>query len=419
MPSVRRTETQNTVGRGGHDSGRPAFTFQSGEYVPMDKPFTTERGSALLIALLLTGMLTLVAFIAMDNSNTDIALSYNVMNSDRAFYAAEAGVKRSLVALNADPSWNEGFADVPIGAGSFSVAVEDSSVTPALADTIIVTSTGLVRDAQSTIEMTLVPVRFNPFLKALFGDNSVDIKNSMESDSYNSDSGAYAGTRTWHDGDVGSNGTITIANGAIVGGGVATSQPGGLSINAGATVYDDTTSTAPRQEVPDVPQTEFDWAAAHNQNLSGISGSFTYNPSTKAFETSGSVTLSSGVYYFSSIILKNSASMEVAPGATVMIYVTGDIEMKNSAAMNTAGAPKDLQIYSQGDIVLKNSGDIHAVFYSAGGEADLRNSGQFFGAVVARDIVVHNSAKFHYDRSLGEIEKNWDAHMKVVAWREL
>ena len=69
--------------------------------------------------------------------------------------------------------------------------------------------------------------------------------------------------------------------------------------------------------------------------------------------------------------------------------------------------------------MLKNSGDIYAAFYSPEGNADLRNSGDFYGSIVATDIVAHNSSKFHYDRHLGTIKWNSDDEMKPVAWREL
>ena len=101
------------------------------------------------------------------------------------------------------------------------------------------------------------------------------------------------------------------------------------------------------------------------------------------------------------------------------IYVTGDIELKNSSEVNDGGVPGDLQFYSQGDIVLKNSGDIYATFYSPDGFGDLRNSGDFYGSIVAQDILVHNSAGFHYDRQLQDIIRTGDGTLVVVAWRKL
>ena len=316
----------------------------------------SEKGSALLIALCLMGMLTLVAMTAMKNSNTDMELSFNQENSERAFYIAEAGAKRAVAELRADTTWRTGFSSTGFNGGTYAVQVTDSTTNAALGDTIIITSVGDIMNATSEVEIILAPDVIHPFKYAMFAKNGVDIRNSMETDSYNSDSGSYFATQSNTDGDVGSNGTIDIHNGATIAGDAATSTEGGITLANRGDVLGDTTSTAPEQDVPDVPASEFTWAEGVSIASTGISGSYTYDPSTKAFEATSTVILDDGVYFFSSIILKNSASLQVASGAQVTIYVTGDIELKNSAEVNPGGAPLDLMIYSQGDFVLKNSG---------------------------------------------------------------
>jgi len=379
----------------------------------------SERGSVMLIALMLIGMLTLVAIMAVDNSSTDVELSYNNMHADRAFYVAEAGAKQAFAMIQADRTWNDGYQDRDFGDGAFTVIVDDSGTNAALLDTVVLTSTGRVGQALATVELTLVPDPLHPFRYAMFAENSIDIRNSMETDSYNSDSGSYAATRSNLYGDLGSNGTIIVHNGADIGGDVQTSQAGGLTIMDVNDINGDTSSTAPEQHLDPVPADEYAAAAASNDNLTGISGTYSYDPVSHSLLSDGTVILGDGTYYFSDITLRNSASLVVAPGANVTIYVTGDVEVKNSATINTAGEPGDLMILSQGDIVLKNSGDIKAVFYAPESSADLRNSGEFYGAIVARDIIAHNSSKFHYDRHLGSIAWPGAGEMAAVAWREM
>ncbi len=383
------------------------------------KALANERGSALLIALAVMALLTIAAITALDRSTTDIDMSYNQLHDDQAFYIAEAGINRACAELGNDLSWRAGFNDVAFSGGQYTVTLDDSATNAALADTVIVTSMAEQNEASSGIEVYLVPIIFRPFQYAMFGDSSVDLRNSALTDSYNSDSGTYAGTVTFNEGDVGSNGEIVVHNSADLGGDVSTSEEGALSINPAATVAGDTTSTAPAQDIPLIPDEVFTLAEATNDNATGISGSYTYNPSTHSFLSSGTVIFQTGTYFFSELTLKNTASLELAPGAEVIIYVTGDIELKNSTEVNDGGSPMDLQFYSQGDIVLKNSGDIYATFYSPEGFGDLRNSGDFYGSIVAQDILVHNSAGFHYDRRLSEIEWPTISGMMVVAWREL
>jgi len=379
-----------------------------------------DKGSALIISLLLMGMLTLLAVMAVRSSNTDMDLAFNQINCDKTFYIAEAGGRAAFAELNNDPSWRTGYNNISFNGGSYIVQITDSATNAALADTVIITSTGWITDAQAAVEMTLVPGIVHPFKYAMFADDDIELKNGMSTDSYNSDSGSYAATRDTLYGDVGSNDDITMHNGSYVGGDVTTSSDSSsLSINGGATVTGDIRSDAPEETLDPIPQSEFDWAAANNDNLSGISDPSAFNSSTGAFETKKTVTLSDGVYYFSSVILKNSAELKVAPGADVTIYVTGDIEIKNSGDVNGGGDPGSLIFYSQGDIVLKNSGEIYGVFYSPDGDADLRNSADFYGSVIANTIVVHNSAAFHYDRNLASITMSGSGSYNLVAWREL
>ncbi len=383
------------------------------------KSLANDKGTALLIALALMALLTIAAITALDRSTTDVDMSYNQLHGDQAFYIAEAGAKRACAMLASDADWRDTFTNVSFSSGIYTVTLEDSTTDSDLFDTVVVTSLAELDRAASGIEVYLVQSQVRPFLYALFGDSSVDMRNSALTDSYNSDSGGYAVTSVFDGGDIGSNGTIDIYTSSDLGGDVSTSTEGGLNIKVGSNIAGDTTSTAPSQEILPVPDELFADAEAVNDNATGISGDYSYNPVTHAFSTDGTVTLASGTYYFSSITLANSASVVVASGAEVIIYVTGDIELKQSAEINIGGDPADLQLYTQGDITLKNSGDIYATFYSPEGSADLRNSGEFYGSIIAQDILVHNDAMFHFDRRLNDLVGPMVGDFAVVAWREI
>ena len=378
-----------------------------------------NRGSALLISLALMAMLALVALMAVDRSQTDFELSYNQLHEEQAFYVAEAGMQEALVAINADNDWRAGFTRVGFGGGVYSVTLIDSSIDTTLFDTVIIRSTGLVDGGTARVELETAPGVFNPFKYALFGDDWIEFKNSSLVDSYDSDSGTYAATSEFDNGDVGSNGEIDVKNSADLGGDVSTSLDGGLDINAGATVAGDTTSEAPEVILPPISAEEFAAAEATNDNATGMSGSYSYNPVSHALEITNTLTLQSGTYYFSDITTKNNADLVLAPGASVTIYVNGDIELKNSVTVNDGGSPGDCMIYSSGDLYLKNSGDFYGTFYSPEGFADLANSGDIYGSIFAGTMTIHNSAGFHYDKDLDDFEKKDTGKMVVVSWGEI
>ncbi len=366
------------------------------------------------------GIISLVAITAVDQATTDVELSYNQLHSDQAFYIAEAGLKQALAKISENPAWDSGFTDIDYEGGSFTVLYIDNTVDSALIDTIIIRSFATVKESRGGVETWLVPLEFNPFKYAMYGDEVIDIRNSMSTDSYNSDSGAYVATVLNEGGSIGSNGDVIVKNGATVSGDAITSLDGGLDINAGAIIVGDTSSTAPVHDLELIPQSEYDWAEATSIASTGISGTYDYDPVTKSFDAKdGDVVLTSGVYYFSSIVLSKDAALTLAPDAEVTIYITGDIEIKNSGDINDGGTPSDLTFLSQGDLVLKNSGTISAVFYCPEGSADLRNSSDFYGSIIANDIIAHNSAGFHYDRELDSYRRTSQIYKDQIAWKEV
>jgi len=378
-----------------------------------------SKGSAILVALALILLVSGISIVTLDSSTTDMDLSYYELHEQQAFYLADAGAKRAFATTNQDSSWRSGWKDVSFGEGHYSVALRDSTADPALDDTVIVLSTALVDGTRSTVELTLIPDIFNPFAYAMFAENFLDIKTFFVTDSYNSDSGNYASTQVFDGGDLGSNGTISVNNLAQIGGDVSTSLLGGADVDLGATIAGTISDTAPEQDLPPIPDEEFTWAESVNAAETGMTGDYSYDVSTNAFRADGEVELTSGVYYFSDVILDNSASLKLASGANVTIYVAGNTEVKNSAAINAGGDPADCTIYSKGDIFLKNSGDIAATFYAPEGTVDLGNSGEFYGSIVAYDVICRNSANFHYDRKLAEIERKGFNNYNLVAWAEI
>ena len=377
-----------------------------------------EKGATLLICLAIMFLLTGVALMSVNRASTDIDLSYNQIHSEKAFYIAEAGIKKAVAEIEQDINWSNGFTDVSFSDGEYSVIRIDSTIDTLLHDTILLISTGSIQHSRGKVQVWMVPEVYHPFAFSMFADELMDIRNSLNTDSYHSDSG-YATTSLNDDGDIGSNGTVSISNGAFIGGDAFTSSDGDLIINTGATVTGDTSSVADEMEIPSISADEFSEAESNNAASTGLSGSYTYNPMDDSFVSSGDVVFTEGIYYFSSFVLKNSASLSIPPGDHVEIYVEGDIEIRNSGDVNPAGSPSDLIFYSSGDLLLNNSSELFGVFYCPDGTADLRNSSDYYGSIVANQIIGHNSADFHYDRKLKDIHKKDYTNYEITAWNEI
>ncbi|MEW5796187.1 MAG: hypothetical protein AB1772_07475 [Candidatus Zixiibacteriota bacterium] len=386
------------------------------------KRLRSNSGSALLVVLALMLLVSAVGIITIDTANTDIELSYNQLHEDQAFYVAEAGAKQALWAINDSNAWRDGYAEKSFGSGVYSVTLTDSLVDTLLFDTVIIRSTGEVQGSRTTIELTTVPVYRYPFRYAMFADAGIVLDRETCTDSYDSDSGTYAATVMDSLGDIGSNGTITSAQLVEFGGNVSVATPGGITLGAGNTVHGDTTSTADSVALDPVPSTEMDWARSNSIAQSGLSGvGYTYNNGTKTLTTgqSGTITMQSGVYYFSSITLGKNSSITLAPGANVRIYVAGNILFNQGSVFNATGTPSDALIFSTGTSLTFNQDNVfNGAFYGPDAHIQYDQTTQVFGALVGNTIKLDRFACFHYDRSLAKVTYGTTGEMIAVAWGE-
>jgi len=380
-------------------------------------------GSALLIALALMLLVSAVGIITVDSANTDIELSYNQLHEEQAFYVAEAGAKQALWKLNDDNAWRTGYADRSFGDGAYTVTMTDSLDDVTLFDTVIVRSTGEIEGSRTTVELTTVPVYIYPFRYAMFADAGIVLDRETCTDSYDSDSGAYAATALDSLGDIGSNGTVTSSQLVEFGGSISVATPGGISLGSGSTFSGDTTSTADSVQLDPIPATEMSWARTNSIAQTGMSGSgYTYKNGTKTLTTgaSGSVTLTSGVYYFSSITMGKSSSINLAPGANVRIYVAGNILFNQLSTINAAGTPSNLLVYSTGTSLAFNQGNVfNGAFYGPDAHIQYDQTTQVYGALVGNTIKLDRYACFHYDRSLARVTHGTTGEMIAVAWGEI
>ncbi len=381
-----------------------------------------NRGGALLITIFLMAMLAIAALTAVDTAQTDIELSFNQLHADQAFYVAEAGLKRALVELIGDNQWADGYSAVTFEAGNYSVAVAHSDIDSAIIDTVTLRSTATVENAHSNLEAIVVPRLWYPFQYAVFGDDSVVMINNTETDSYNSDSGTYAGTVASIAGDVASNGNIDLVNIATVGGDASSADSGGVDICFTCSVVGAVeTGILPYQLEP-IHDSLYTQAHDNNMAPGGISGSFSYNGVTHELEVGNNdvVTLSGGTYYFSNINLGSTSDILVAPGECVRIYMTGDLEIEANSSVNPTEPPGSLQIFSKGSIfTIGMSIDIHAAFYGPDADADIGMACDFYGSIIAKSVSMEDASKVHYDRSLMEAPMGTTGEMVMMAWKEL
>ena len=131
---------------------------------------------------------------------------------------------------------------------------------------------------------------------------------------------------------------------------------------------------------------------------------FEMGPYDLALNSSDSLTLPGGRYYFTSVDIAHSSVLSVM-GPTVM-YVTGKFAMHSSTVMNTGQNPEDLiiMVSSIEDIDFNSSAEFYGIIYAPNAHVVLNSSVGFYGAIMAQEITLNSSVVVHYDEALEDMD---------------
>lgn len=383
-------------------------------------PVRDQQGFALIVVLSILFLVTMVTLAAFSTSETDRAIASNHVYSNQSYYAAEAGINRALGMLY-DSTWRAGFTNAPLGHTKYSVLVKDSSAWPTLKDSLLLIATGTADRSQSVIEVLVAKKREKVFRKAVFGDSAVNIAGNALVDAYNSDSAAYAPGGMG--GNVGSDGLITVGGNAVVYGNVGT--PETTTVKGSMTIYGTVDNSASTVTLEPITQADLDYAKWNSCVASGLTltGGATYNSGTCALSASSStarITMTTGIYFFSSISLTSGAELVIPSDQKVVIYMTGSLSTAGGTITNTSAKPANLQIYSTGlTIDITGSSTIYSAIYAPNAAIKVSGGGVVYGSLVGNTILDAGNGTVHYDRALEKLPSPLKPKYQAVAWKVL
>ncbi|TSA55315.1 MAG: hypothetical protein D4R45_02595 [Planctomycetaceae bacterium] len=275
-------------------------------------------------------------------------------------------------------------------------------------------------------KVTCILKRQGLFEFAVFGEEGVELKNSAIVDWYNYDTDSEnlkIGTNSI------ASGALTFKNSAVVNGDVVVGMGGDPDIvidDFGANITGATYVMTKRYELPSITVPQWleslpssepitdDLTVTNSAKYSGIN-----LQNNKTLLIDGDVTL----YVTGEIILGNSAEVQIDNDASLILYLGGDYEGKNSSTINNLTQDtKKLQIYcldSCENMQFKNSSDFYGVIYAPNADVIMKNSANLYGSVVAKNFEQKNSSTFNYDASLRDASVNDEVVRFVVTnWHE-
>lgn len=247
--------------------------------------------------------------------------------------------------------------------------------------------------------------KVSPTCGGVWGLDEVFVPGNVLVDSYDSTEGAYSAGSANDNGDVCSNGPLTVAgsieiHGDVLGNGVI--EKGGSAIITG---YVDTLGdpVAP-------PVIDFGDIATNNDNgsigltdggLDPFSGGL-WNLSIKANDN---LTIAGGRYYFDAIGFGKAVGNKVPGSVTVTgpteIYVMGSIGLTAQGTFNTLNDPHDLTIYSLGPTVsIVGQAEFYGSIIAPFADVMLAGNADMYGALIGKTLKMTGSFSFHVDESL-------------------
>jgi len=388
-----------------------------------------KRGSALPLAVV-----AVVILLAMGTGLLSLGLHSRIISirtaSDiAARSAADAGLIKALFEMNEKLKVEPWDGSSLPQATNISLpncdAVFSYTVTGDLSSGYTVESTGIFNQAQRTVSCTL-QLR-GPFEAAIFTKDGMQLNNSAVVDWYNNtedDKIMQIGTNSTASGSVVLRNSATVYGDVVVGMG---GDPGIVINDYGATVTGDTRALTERYVMQ--PITVPEWleslpSSGAIQDDTIISTSARY--SSIDLGNSETVTISNGdiiLYITGDISLGNSAELGIENDASLILYLGGNFEGKNSSTVNneTQDAQR-LKIYgldSCQTIRFKNSSDLYGAIYAPSADVVMDNSANIYGSIVSKSFDQRNSGTFNYDVMLRDVSINDEAvYFTITNWHE-
>lgn len=129
------------------------------------------------------------------------------------------------------------------------------------------------------------------------------------------------------------------------------------------------------------------------------------------------------IYVTGDIQMGEGCEIIIKDGATLNLYVDGNIDAGNSDGFNNEGTPPDLKLWGNWrgldvtqDWKLKAKSEYFGQIYAPSADLRVNNSGDLFGAFTANSFLIMNDGNLYYDGALRDVDP-YDPGVRFVLRR--
>ena len=403
---------------------------------------TRQDGAALVTVIFLSAVILTIIIMASRSTQIELRIAGNELVAKKALDIAEAGLSHGFSLLKANTSFTSELSNggslaslgstatlsgtsyrfAAFGGGTsdgYYVRLADdydeqtgaNNPTSDKNSVALLISHGIVSGAERVVEARITGTAV--FNGALSGKNYITISGGAMTDSYDSSAGGYSIASAGSNGDVQSNGTITVSS-SIVNGNATTAST--IVLQGSGTITGTATQHAATVTYASVPAC----GPPYYSNSIAITPSSVYSNSSGVFNLGGggSATLANGTYCFKTFTLSGGSTITV--NGPVVITTTGQIDTSGGSVQNTTQLASNLQFYSScvGNNAIKVTGGsgTYMTVYDPDGDIVVSGGSLFYGAMVGGSITMTGGiSRIHYDEALGGIFSN----PQMSSWREV
>ncbi len=351
-----------------------------------------ERGSGMVLSLLALSVMSLLSVVVFRVARAQVRESVYQLRSAQAYYSAETGLESALYQVSLDRTYKTDYTKSFAG-GTFSVAYSTENP-PTVTVTGYSTPIALLGAAVKAVRARGVISYPTPYLYCSAANTAFTVDGTL--DAYDSAANPAPGSFVYG-ADVWSNGSLTVAAGAVRVRGTAWyfsgSSPGAALVEG---PIHQSTYTAT------LPYHDGSAYVSANDNLTGLTPASVYNAGLKKVNVISirTATITPGTYYFSDVTVDGTLNVNNAAG-TVTIYMTGNLSGAGSI-VSQSQLPGRLLIYGQSAAATYTLGfaaPLHASVEARNAAISVQNT--LYGKVVGASVSVTNTGVVHYDKQLG------------------